>query len=110
MASAEEGVVQGDDVAGQPASHMPPDRSNGLGHGAQMDRDVGGLGEQTASRVEYRARMILALLDVGRVRGTLERRAHGLGHSADTMTKHLEHDGARHGARPMGWHPEGEAS
>ena len=78
VGAAEVGVVEDDDVAGRERG----ERHRGLdgrGHGAEVDGDVGGLGDEAAAAVEDGAGVVAPLLDVGRVRGAAEGDAHLVG-------------------------------
>ena len=64
VGAAEVGVVEDDDVA-RAEGREGEDGFDGGGHGAEMDGDVGGLGDETAAGVKDGAGVIAALLDVG---------------------------------------------
>ncbi len=74
---AGEGIVQDEHVAGVriTATH----RGDGVGHRAEMDRDVFGLGNESAVGVEDRRRAVPALGDVRRIRPADQHVAHLLG-------------------------------
>ena len=71
------------------------DGRDGVGHRAEVDGDVLGLGDHPAAFVEECRRAVAAFLDVGRERRTDERRAHLLGDGpqerADDLQLHVRH-------------------
>ena len=69
---------------------------------------MGGLRGQRAGRVEHRARVVAALLDVGRERAAAERDAHLLGDGAQAMVEDLEGDGVERGRRRTAWPVTGD--
>ncbi len=82
------GIVYGEDVAGFGAS--PHHRPDGLGHRAEMDRDVLGLGDHPAPRVEEGRRAVTALLYVRGVGAPDQDRPHLLGDPAERAREHGE--------------------
>lgn len=52
---------------------------DGKGHGAQVDRDEGGIGDEVTGVAEQGARVVEPFFDVGRDRRLLQRAAHSLG-------------------------------
>ncbi len=68
------------------------DGGDGVRHGAEVDGDVLGLGDQAAARVEERGRAVAALLDVGGEGRADEGGAHLLGDGAERAAKYLELD------------------
>ena len=75
MSAAEVGVVEDDDVAGA-EGRQGEGGLDGGGHGAEVDGDVGGLGDQLALGVEEGAGEVAALLDVGGEGGAAKDDAH----------------------------------
>ena len=69
---------------------MRADRGDGIRHGAEVDRDVLGLGDHPPAPVEERGRAVAALLDVGRERGADEHGAHLVGDGAERRADQLE--------------------
>ena len=61
---------------------------HGVGHRAQMHGDVLGLRDHPPAGVEHRRRAVAPLLDVGRMRGADQRRAHLLGDAAQARAGH----------------------
>ena len=86
-----EGVVEDEHVARFRV--VVEDRVNGLGHRAEVDRDVFGLRDEAAVGVEQRRRAVAALLDVRRVRRGDEHLSHLLGDALELVA----HDFERHG-------------
>ena len=89
-----EGVVDDGDVAfaraGRAASRTAATLAR---HRAEVDGDVGGLGEQVAVGVEEGAGEVAALLDVGGEGDPLERDAHLLGGGFEEVAEEFEFDG-----------------
>ena len=88
-----EGVVGHDHVArtrvlGEACEHRAHRRS----HGAQVDGNVGRVGDQPARGVEDRAGVVEALLDVGRHRGVAKHRTHLLRHGHEAVAEDFEPD------------------
>ncbi len=69
------------------------DRADALAHRPQVDRDVRGVGDQGAARVEDGARKVQPLLDVDRIGGGAQGLAHLLGAGHEAAVEHLQHDG-----------------
>ena len=65
-------------------------RRDGVGHRAEMDGNVLGLGDHAAALVEQGGRAVAPLLDVGRERGADEHGAHLLGDRAERAAENLE--------------------
>src|SRR6185437_14039930 len=86
---ADEGVARAD-VLGRIA---PYDVRHQVEEAAEMDRDVLGLAQRLALRVEQRRRAVAPLLDVGRVRGTDQRLAGLLDDRRHGRADHLDSDG-----------------
>ena len=63
-----------------------------VGHRAEVDGDVLGLHHQLAGGVEQRGRAVVALLDVGRVSGADQRRAHLVAGGSQPADQHLQRD------------------
>ena len=85
------GVVEGDDVAWlQGASPQPQHGLHAFAHRAEMDRDMRGVGHQTALGVEYRAGKIQPLFDVDAERGVLQHGAHLLGDVHEQIVEQFE--------------------
>jgi hypothetical protein len=65
-----------------------------------MHRDVGRLRHQLSVRVEYGARVVAALLDVGRRGGPAEDHPHGFGDAGQAVVGKLQFDRVQlsHGA------------
>ena len=74
MRAAGVGVVEDEDVVG--AWVAGDHRGDRRGHRAQVHRNVLGLGDHPAGRIEDRGRAVAALLDVRREGGPDQRRAH----------------------------------
>ena len=92
--SAKVRVVEYHQIAGQDSArlediHCGADRQR---HGAQVDRDVGRLGDHVALDVEYRAREVAAFLDVRRKGCPLHRGAHLFGDGREHVTEHLQRE------------------
>ncbi len=68
---------------------------DGLGHRAEVHRDVLGLGDHPGLGVEQRGRAVPALLDVRGVRAAHQRRAHLLGDPGQRAAQHRQGDGSR---------------
>ena len=90
-AAAVIGVVGDEHVAfGQVlAAEAAQDEVDGADHRAEVDRHVVRLRDHLAARVEDRGRAVLALLDVGRVGGADQHRAHLLGGRERVAGHHL---------------------
>jgi hypothetical protein len=103
-----EGVVGHHHVAQCEIREARAHHLDGLGHRAQVHGNVRRVRHQSARRIEDGARVVEALLDVGRDRGIAEHRAHLLGDRHEAIAKDLEPDriGALevdlHGARRPG--------
>ena len=67
-------------------------RGDRVGHRAEVDGDVLGLHHQLAVGVEEGGRAVVALLDVGRVGGADQRRAHLIAGGAQAADQDLERD------------------
>src|SRR5581483_8407989 len=67
---------------------------------AEVDGDVGRLGDEAAPRVEDRARVVAPLLDVRREGGPPEHDAHLLGDAREAVVRELEVDGVQRAAPP----------
>ena len=95
VGAAEVGVVEDDDVAGLEwgEGHRGGDA---LGHGAEVDGDMRGLGDEAAVGVEDGAGVVAALLDVGRVRGAAEGDAHLVGDRGEEGGGDAEFGGVDH--------------
>ena len=89
VGAAEVGVVEDDDVAGGEVEALEGGGDGG-GHGAEVDGDVGGLGDHVAVGVKEGAGVVLALLDVGGEAGAAEGDAHLLGHGGEEVLEDLE--------------------
>ncbi len=72
---------------------------NAVAHAAQMHRDMRGIGDQFAGRIEQRAGKIEALLDVDRGGGGLQHDAHFLGNGHEQIVVDLQPDGIGEGPR-----------
>ena len=93
MRAAAVGIVQHDAVAGlQTTGIETQHRAHGLAHGTQVHGHVRRIGDEIAWRVDERAGEVEPLLDVHRVSGVLERRAHLLGDRHEEVVEDLEHD------------------
>jgi hypothetical protein len=90
-----EGVVDNGDVAFLEGSQALQDGGDAGRHGAQVHRDVGGLGEEVAIGREQGAGEVAALLDVGRERDPLEGEAHFFGGGFEEVAEEFELDGVR---------------
>ena len=89
VGAAEVGVVEDDDVARGEVEALEGGGDGG-GHGAEVDGDVGGLGDHVAVGVKEGAGEVLALLDVGGEAGAAEGDAHLLGHGGEEVLEDLE--------------------
>ena len=68
------------------------DRLDRTDHRTEMDRDMIGLGDQPAGRIEQGGRAVAALLDVGGEGGADQDRAHVLGDGQEAVAEHLHLD------------------
>lgn len=94
-------VVDGVHVAGPQVVRAPPqDLLDGLAHGAEVDGDVGRVGDEVALGVEEGAGEVEAFLDVDRVGGVLQAHAHLLGDGHEEAVEDLQED--RVHVRPRG--------
>ena len=97
MGSAAIGVVEDICVAAPDAAPVRrlasrlDDRPDALAHRSQMHRDMRGVGDQRARRVEQGAGKIEPLLDIDRSCGRLQRDAHFLGDRHEQIAENLEH-------------------
>ena len=73
---------------------------DGEGHGAEVDGDVGCLGDHVAVGVEDGAREVEALLHVGGVGGALKCNAHLLSNGDEQVLEDFEANGVYQGAPP----------
>ena len=89
VGAAKVGVVEDDDVAGVEVEALEGSGDGG-GHGAEVDGDVGGLGDHVAVGVKEGAGEVLALLDVGGEAGAAEGDAHLLGHGGEEVLEDLK--------------------
>ena len=88
MRAARVRVVEDGDLADlEPEPHH---RGHGVGHRAEMDRDVLGLRNHPAALVEQRGRAVAPLLDVGGEGGTDQDGSHLLGDRPQGGADHLE--------------------
>lgn len=101
MAAPAEGIVDNKDVAGGEGV-AAKGMGHGAGHGAEMNRDVGGLGDQVAVSVENGAGEILAFLDVGGKRRAGEDDSHLFGNRGKQFVADLDLDGIHGVAVPSG--------
>ena len=92
MRPADEGIVDDNDIARIQRADRSDGWADGLQHGAQMNRHMLGLGDQLGFGVEYGARGIHALLDVGREGRELQHPAHLLRRGLERVAQHLERD------------------
>ena len=102
------GVVEGEDVAGAEGVLAAAQYgAHGVAHGAEVDGDVGCVGDEMALGVEEGAGEVEALLDVNGVGGVDEGGAHLLGDGHEEVVEYFEHDGvgagADGGAAPRGF-------
>ena len=105
-AAALERVVADEHVTGPHVGGVVPleDVRDDADEAAEVHRDVLGLAERGARRVEQRGRAIPPLLDVGGIAGADQRLAHLLGDGRERGADHLDGDGVerrrrvRHGA------------
>ena len=104
MGAAVEGVVHHEHVPGADApSVFVQDLLHALAHRAQMHRHVRRVGNQIPARVEQGAGEVQPLLDIDRVGGVLQRRAHLVGDGHELVVEDFEHDrvdGGSHGVLP----------
>src|SRR5262249_37668894 len=75
-------------------------------HRSEMNRHVVAHGDHFAAAVEYRTGIIATLLDVGRERGSAQRRPHFLGYGVIEILEDLEFDGVAPHARIVTVLPE----
>src|SRR5262245_37043 len=87
------GVVDDGGVAGVERAEAVKDGFDAGGHGAEVDGDVGGLGEEAAGGVEEGAGEVATFLDVGGEGDALEGDAHLLGGGLEEVAEELELDG-----------------
>jgi hypothetical protein len=89
VVAALEGVIDDDDVARLPGGEVVENGLDAGRHGAQMRRDVGGLGNHASDAVKEGARKVKPLLDIGRIAGALEGDAHLFGHAGKAVAVEL---------------------
>ena len=100
------GGVQGVNVARLDAALVGfDDGLDGLSHGTQMHRHMGGVGHQAAGGVEQGAGEVQPLLDVHRVGGVAQGGAHLLGDGHEQVVEHLQHHRVRVSAHRFGFLP-----
>ena len=88
VGAAAVGVVEDPEVA--VVVLLADDRGDGVRHRAEVHRDVLGLHDELAARVEERRRAVVALGDVGRVGRADQDRAHLVTGGAQGAGHHLE--------------------
>jgi hypothetical protein len=86
--AAGEGVVEDEDVVR--ARIVLADGGHGVGHRAEVHRDVLRLGDHAPTLVEERGRAVAALLDVGREGGANQHRPHLVGHRPQGRADQLQ--------------------
>src|SRR5580693_1995642 len=91
MRTAREGIVQRRDVAA-PETEIRDCGPHREGSRAEMHRNMRGLCDQLAARVENRAREIVPLLDVGGERGLAEHDPHLVGNRSKAIVHHRQRD------------------
>src|SRR5208282_2851449 len=91
MRPAGEGIVQRGDVAALELEVLDC-RAHRERRRAEMHRNMRGLCDQLAARVENRTRKIVPLLDVGRERRLPEHNAHLVGNRRKTAVHHGQRD------------------
>ena len=90
--AASGGVVGDEYLAGLRGGMRREDGAHRLPHGAQMYRNVGRVGDETALPVEHRAGEVEAVADVGAHCGPLQHHPHLLGDRLELVVEHLEQD------------------
>jgi hypothetical protein len=93
VGAAAVGVVDDPHVAG--VGLVLDHRRHRLGHRAEVDGDVLGLGDHRALGVEQRGRAVAALLDVGGVGAADQHRAGLLGDARQRAGEHAQRDGIK---------------
>src|SRR5579883_1915965 len=68
MCSAQIGIVEDDNIARLKRGKSLDGGAHGGRHGPQMDRNMLGLGNQASLRIETGTGIVLALLNIGRIR------------------------------------------
>ena len=92
MGAAGIGRVEDVDLAGpHGAGAAADDLPDAFAHAAEMDRHVRRVGDQVAGRPEDGAGEIQPLLDVDRIAGVLQHRAHLFGDRHEQVVEHLQH-------------------
>ncbi len=86
VSTAEEGIVNHHHVAVSPAQ-TTDDIAHGIGHTAEVNRNMRRLGTELAPGIEDRAGEIETVLDVGREGGAAQHRPHLLADRLDTAGK-----------------------
>ena len=103
MGAAVVGVVEGEDVAGAEGVLAAAQYgAHGVAHGAEVDGDMGGVGDEMALAVEEGAGEVEALLDVDGIGGVDEGGAHLFGDGHEEVVEYFEHDGVGAGADGRG--------
>ena len=83
------GIVQDDQISRTEAD--APERGlDGEGHGAEVDGDMGGLGDHAAASVEHGAGVVAAFLDVDGIGGAAEDDAHLGGDAREEVLEDLQ--------------------
>ncbi len=84
------GVVEGEGLARLQRRIALAHRPHAGAHRTQMHRHVRRIGHQPAVGVEQGAGKVQPLLDIDRVGGAFQRRAHGLGHAHEAAVEQLQ--------------------
>ncbi len=94
VGAAEERVVEDDAVSGMQIEGELLDGSlDGKRHGAEMNRNVGSLGDEHAMQVEEGAGIVTPLFDVGRAGGFAQDETHLFGDGGKEVLEDFEEDG-----------------
>jgi hypothetical protein len=90
VGTTRKGVVEEDDIAINEWPTMGDGGFDAPGHGAEVDGDMGSLSNKCAVRIKQGARVIAALLDVGRKGTPFERGTHFFGNRGTAMAKNFQ--------------------
>ena len=94
VGAAEEGVVEDDAVAGmQIGGELLDGSQDRKRHGAEVNRNVGGLGDKLASLVEEGAGIVTPLFDIGRAGCFAQDKPHLFGDGSKEVFEDFEEDG-----------------
>ena len=102
VAAASVGVVAGPRLSGRKLRTTVGDEvAHGDAHRAEMDRDVGGVGDESAVGIKHRTGEVVALSDAHRACQPGQSLPHALGDGLDARTK----DGGVYGVEVVGGRP-----